>query len=44
MAERSKKEEQWNGQNLKQLKYYLELEVYQFLGNEICDMLIDTQT
>ena len=36
-------EEQWNGQNLKKLKYHIEREVEQFHRNEICDMLIDIQ-
>ena len=34
-------EEQWNGQNLKKLKYYFECEVEQCQRNKICDMLID---
>ena len=37
-------EEQLNGQNLKKLKYHFEREVEPFQRNEICDMLIDTQT
>ena len=37
-------EEQWNGQNLKKLKYRFEREVDLLQRNEICDMLIDIQT
>ena len=36
-------EEQWNGQNLKKLKYF-QHEVEKFQKDEICDMLIDIQT
>ena len=37
-------EEQWNGQNLKNLKCHFEREVEQFQRNEICGMLINMQT
>ena len=37
-------EEQWNGHNLKKLKYHFEREIEQFQRNEISDVLIDMQT
>ena len=43
-AERSRKRREWNGQNLKKLKYHFERKVEQFQRNEICDMLINIQT
>ena len=36
--------EQWNGQNLKKLKYHFEREVEHFQRNETCEMLINVQT
>ena len=39
-----KEEDQWNGQNLKKLKYHFERKVEQVQKDEIIDMLINIQT
>ena len=45
MRQKNREEEkQWNGQNQKKPNYRFECEVKQFWRNEICDMLINTQT
>ena len=43
-TERSRRRREWNGQNLKKLKYNFVREVEQFQRNEICDVLINIQT